>query len=127
MANTCQIRPVRDKIALNIIFSHENNYSRYSEIMKTEALLFQIKNQADHRSILQIGANKGRFEYAKINNKGFVFDFLLSNEDFDAILIEPIPEIFNLLVCNYSQHRNKNLHFLNVRCQMNKKSYFEIL
>lgn len=62
--------------------------------------------------VIQIGANEGRFEYAKPDGKDFLFDFLHENPHWDALLIEPIPHIFNQLRCNYAR-RPGGTHFMN--------------
>lgn len=45
--------------------------------------------------MVQIGANDGKFEYAKENG-----------QDWSAILIEPLPDAFASLKANYRNHRN---------------------
>lgn len=62
--------------------------------------------------LVQVGANEGMFEYAKPDGKDFVFELLKENPQWSALLIEPIPEIFERLKANYVKHDNE-LHFLN--------------
>lgn len=61
---------------------------------------------------MQIGANEGRFEYAKPDGKDFLFEFLHKNPNWDALLIEPLPDIFDQLRLNYSK-RSGTTFFLN--------------
>jgi FkbM family methyltransferase len=62
--------------------------------------------------VIQIGANEGRFEYAKVDGKDFLFDFLHTHPHWQALLIEPIPPIFDRLRENYSGHPGI-INFLN--------------
>ncbi len=62
--------------------------------------------------MIQIGANEGKFEYAKKDGKDFVFEFLEKNPKWEAVLIEPIPEVFERLKANYAAHGNF-IQFLN--------------
>lgn len=62
--------------------------------------------------VVQIGANEGRFEYAKVDGKDFLFDFLYQYPHWQALLIEPIPDIFDRLRENYSEHSG-TINFLN--------------
>lgn len=74
--------------------------------------------------MIQIGANEGMFEYIKPDGKDFIFEFLLNNPQWEAILVEPIPEIFNVLKSNSCNHKNK-LSFLN--CAVTDKVEEQIL
>jgi FkbM family methyltransferase len=62
--------------------------------------------------MIQIGANEGKFEYAKEDGKDFVFEFLAAHPNWEAVMIEPIPDVFESLKANYSAHSNK-IQFLN--------------
>ncbi|WGZ96019.1 MAG: FkbM family methyltransferase [Candidatus Thiothrix putei] len=57
--------------------------------------------------MIQIGANDGKYEYSKESGKDFIFDFLLTNPYWQAVLVEPIPSVFTELKKNYSQHKNQ--------------------
>ena len=62
--------------------------------------------------LIQIGANEGKHEYAKLTGKDFVFEFLKQNKNWEAVLVEPIPYIFERLKENYSLHE-ADITFLN--------------
>ncbi|MAU94904.1 FkbM family methyltransferase [Marinibacterium profundimaris] len=76
------------------------------------ARLLVPMGQEAPRRLMQIGANEGMYEYAKPDNKDFVFEFLRDHPAWGALLIEPIPETYDRLVANYAGHSNR-LHFLN--------------
>jgi FkbM family methyltransferase len=63
--------------------------------------------QGEPALLIQVGANEGRFEYSKPSGKDFVFEFLLENPAWNAVLLEPFSQAFNLLKKNYIQHLNK--------------------
>jgi FkbM family methyltransferase len=75
-----------------------------------------VRNLADvsvrNPRMIQIGANDGRTEYSKKNEKDFVFEFLHQNPKWSAVLVEPVPEVFETLKSNYADRRNE-LVFLN--------------
>lgn len=62
--------------------------------------------------MIQIGANDGKTEYSKVGGKDYVFDFLMGNPKWSAVLVEPIPETFEMLKENYAARRD-GLAFLN--------------
>lgn len=72
----------------------------------------------DNPIMIQIGANEGRYEYAKQDGKDFVFEFLLENNYWTAILVEPIPATFQKLKSNYCNHHN-SISFMN--CAITEK------
>lgn len=77
---------------------------------------FVLRYLAPHPSfaprMIQIGANEGKFEYAKEDGKDFVFEFLQAHQKWEAVLIEPIPAVYDRLKANYAEHRN-SIQFLN--------------
>lgn len=75
-------------------------------------------------TMIQIGANEGKYEYSKINNQDFIFLFLLKNPLWQAILIEPLPSIFKILKENYKKHRNE-LTFIN--CAVTERLEYKTL
>ena len=56
--------------------------------------------------MVQIGANDGKFEYAKESEQDFVFEFLRENPAWSAILVEPLQDAFDSLKANYRDHAN---------------------
>ncbi|WP_298493661.1 FkbM family methyltransferase [uncultured Maritimibacter sp.] len=63
-------------------------------------------------AMVQIGANDGVNEYAKVGGRDFVHGFLQQNPQWRALLVEPIPEVFAQLRESYAGFRNQ-LSFLN--------------
>ena len=87
------------------------------DILSESELVNAYLARRDHARMVQIGANEGKFEYAKEDGKDFVFEFLRQNTGWAALLIEPIPEIFDRLKANYANHDNE-LHYLNCAITM---------
>lgn len=89
--------------------------SRNTDILLERDLIGTYLNRFDAKQrpvMIQIGANEGKYEYAKHGGEDFVFEFLLENPHWSAVLVEPVPESFELLKRNYHAHRN-SLSFLN--------------
>jgi len=88
------------------------------EVIETGQLKKKIAALARPKRVIQVGANEGKFEYAKVDGLDFLFEFLLKRSRYEAMLIEPSPDSFEALKLNYSSHRNK-LHFF--RCAVSDK------
>lgn len=84
------------------------------DILEEAELVEQILGPypSDAPRMIQIGANEGMYEYAKEDGKDFVFEFLAAYGAWDAVLVEPIPAIFDKLKANYARHDNV-ITFLN--------------
>ena len=89
--------------------------SKYKYLCETEfcgLMVAAVSSDKYPPTLIQIGANDGKTEYAKPDGKDFVFDFLMDNAQWDGVLVEPLPCIFPVLKKNYREHEN-NLTFLN--------------
>ncbi|MEM7598829.1 MAG: FkbM family methyltransferase [Pseudomonadota bacterium] len=93
------------------MFSDNLDYPSIDEDALLAAVLPRLA-ATGNRQLVQVGANEGKFEYAKPDGKDFIFEFLQDNSDWRAILIEPIPDIFDKLVENYRDHSNQ-IFYLN--------------
>ena len=98
------------------------------EILEEDSLVkhYLKRFKAKHQPLMiQIGANEGKHEYAKKNGKDFVFEFLRKNRHWEAVLVEPLSDIFKQLKFNYRNHRN-TLSFLNcaITEQLEERSLF---
>ena len=51
---------------------------------------------------VEIGANDGVGEGAKSSGKDYLYDFLMENREWRALLIEPVPAAFDSLRTNYA-------------------------
>ena len=60
---------------------------------------------------VQIGANNGVTEGAKPSGKDYLYDFLIENKKWRALLIEPVPAAFDSLRENYSNRPERTTFF----------------
>jgi FkbM family methyltransferase len=92
---------------------HAERCQHAMDVYSETALIQRLVDlPGDSPRMIQIGANDGKTEYAKVDGKDFVFEFLLQNPRWSAVLVEPIPDLFAALKRNYAAHRN-SLTFLN--------------